>query len=207
MVYSNCDLLPISLFYKILKTSDYTLLYKNYDNLKDKPTIEKCSDLWLDIYDEYVSLVNDETVKYYYELEKLVMYLTKRYEVAFFMLKQLSEGLLNNNQKIAYVEELRKWSYNINLKNNLDTELDNAVRQLKSSQNKINIKKNELEQMRQNMQKDSGSMTLIEQATRLEHALNRSANIDIHNTVVSKWVVLVKILEETNRAKRKENGK
>ncbi len=207
MVYSNCDLLPISLFYKILKTSDYTLLYKNYDNLKDKPTIEKCSDLWLDIYDEYVSLVNDETVKYYYELEKLVMYLTKRYEVAFFMLKQLSEGLLNNNEKIAYVEELRKWSYNINLKNNLDTELDNAVRQLKSSQNKINIKKNELEQMRQNMQKDSGSMTLIEQATRLEHALNRSANIDIHNTVVSKWVVLVKILEETNRAKRKENGK
>lgn len=207
MVYSNCDLLPISLFYKILKTSDYTLLYKNYDNLKDKPTIEKCSDLWLDIYDEYVSLVNDETVKYYYELEKLVMYLTKRYEVAFFMLKQLSEGLLNNNQKIAYVEELRKWSYNINLKNNLDTELDNAVRQLKSSKNKINIKKNELEQMRQNMQKDSGSMTLIEQATRLEHALNRSANIDIHNTVVSKWVVLVKILEETNRAKRKENGK
>lgn len=207
MVYSNCDLLPISLFYKILKTSDYTLLYKNYDNLKDKPTIEKCSDLWLDIYDEYVSLVNDETVKYYYELEKLVMYLTKRYEVAFFMLKQLSEGLLNNNQKIAYVEELRKWSYNINLKNNLDTELDNAVRQLKSSQNKINIKKNELEQMRQNMQKDSGSMTLIEQATRLEHALNKSANIDIHNTVVSKWVVLVKILEETNRAKRKENGK
>jgi hypothetical protein len=123
------------------------------------------------------------------------------------MLKQLSEGLLNNNEKIAYVEELRKWSYNINLKNNLDTELDNAVRQLKSSQNKINIKKNELEQMRQNMQKDSGSMTLIEQATRLEHALNRSANIDIHNTVVSKWVVLVKILEETNRAKRKENGK
>jgi hypothetical protein len=207
MVYSNCDLLPISLFYKILKTSDYTLLYKNYDNLKDKPTIEKCSDLWLDIYDEYVSLVNDETVKYYYELEKLVMYLTKRYEVAFFMLKQLSEGLLNNNQKIAYVEELRKWSYNINLKNNLDTELDNAVRQLKSSKNKINIKKNELEQMRQNMQKDSDSMTLIEQATRLEHALNRSANIDIHNTVVSKWVVLVKILEETNRAKRKENGK
>lgn len=207
MVYSNCDLLPISLFYKILKTSDYTLLYKNYDNLKDKPTIKKCSDLWLDIYDEYVSLVNDETVKYYYELEKSVMYLTKRYEVAFFMLKQLSEGLLNNNEKIAYVEELRKWSYNINLKNNLDTELDNAVRQLKSSQNKINIKKNELEQMRQNMQKDSGSMTLIEQATRLEHALNRSANIDIHNTVVSKWVVLVKILEETNRAKRKENGK
>ena len=207
MVYSNCDLLPISLFYKILKTSDYTLLYKNYDNLKDKPTIEKCSDLWLDIYDEYVSLVNDETVKYYYELEKLVMYLTKRYEVAFFMLKQLSEGLLNNNQKIAYVEELRKWSYNINLKNNLDTELDNAVRQLKSSKNKINIKKNELKQMRQNMQKDSDSMTLIEQATRLEHALNKSANIDIHNTVVSKWVVLVKILEETNRVKRKENGK
>jgi len=206
MVYSSCDLLPISLFHKILKSNDYTLLYKEYQNLKNKPTQKKMSDLWLDIYDEYVSLLNDESVQYYYELEEVVMYLTKRFEIVFFMLKQLTEGVLDMNYMIAYVEELRKWGYHINLKNDLDTELNKAVHQLKSSKNKINIKKNELEEMKRNMGMESGSMTLIEQAARLEQGLSRN-NIDIEKTVVSKWIILIKLLEETNKAKRKANGK
>ena len=206
MIYSSCDLLPISLFHKILKSNDYTLLYKEYQNLKNKPNEKKLSDLWLDIYDEYLSLVNDESVQYYYELEKDVMYLTKRYEISFYMLKQLTNVVLDIDYMIAYVEELKKWGYHINLKNDLDDELNKAVHQLKSSKNKINIKNSELKEMKRNMGMESSSMSLIEQSARLEQGLSRN-NIDIEKTVVSKWIILVKLLEETNKAKRKSNGK
>ena len=107
---------------------------------------------------------------------------------------------------IAYVEELKKWGYHINLKNDLDDELNKAVHQLKSSKNKINIKNSELKEMKRNMGMESSSMSLIEQSARLEQGLSRN-NIDIEKTVVSKWIILVKLLEETNKAKRKSNGK
>jgi len=49
-------------------------------------------------------------------------------------------------------------------------------------------------------------MSLIEQAARLEQGLGRE-NIDIDKTVVSKWFILLNLLEEINTAKRKANVK
>ena len=205
-VYSSCDLLPISLFHEILKTSDYTLLYQDYENLKKKPITEEIYALWEDIYDEYLGLIKDETIRYYFELEKEVLYLNRRYETAFFMIKQISDGVLDMNLIVAYVNELSKWGYVIDLSKDLDDELNKAVRQLKASRNTINLRESELKELKKSMDKNVGSMSLIEQAARLEQGLGRE-NIDIDKTVVTKWFILLNLLEEINRAKRKANVK
>ena len=205
-VYSSCDLLPISLFHEILKTSDYTLLYQDYENLEKKPTNEEIYALWEDVYDEYLGLIKDENISYYFELEEEVIYLNRRYETAFFMIKQISDGVLDMDLMIAYVNELSKWGYVIDLSKDLDDELNKAVRQLKASRNKINLREGELKELKKSMDKNVGSMSLIEQAARLEQGLGRE-NIDIDKTVVTKWFILLNLLEEINRAKRKANVK
>jgi hypothetical protein len=60
--------------------------------------------------------------------------------------------------------------------------------------------------LKKNMDKNVRSMSLIEQAARLEQGLGRE-NIDIDKTVVSKWFILLNLLEEINTAKRKANVK
>ena len=182
------------------------MLYQDYENLKKKPTNEEIYALWEDIYDEYLGLIKDETIHHYYELEKEVLYLNRRYDTALFMIKQISDGVLDTDLMIAYVNELSKWDYIIDLSKDLDDELNKAVRQLKSSRNTINLREGELKELKKSMDKNVGSMSLIEQAARLEQGLGRE-NIDIDKTVVTKWFILLNLLEEINRAKRKANVK
>lgn len=203
--YKNCDELPIYNFHEILKNNDLNFLVVGYEQSDEIELDDKASGLWSEIYEEYIDLTGDNTLKVYYEVLQDLMFLKTRYSVVSGLLVNVSTMQLTEDIFTKYISELRSWGYKINVNKPLANEINRKVRQLRASENKIRIKENELESLRS--KRDHGdNMTLITQSVKMEQALSRN-NIDIKTTVVSKWVAMIKEIKEINEANRKRNGK
>ena len=202
--YRNCDELPIYRFYKLLETRDYSYLYLDFDEYNKVSIGKNISEVWEKIYEEYLKLVGDNTMLLYYEVVNDLLYLETRYAIASTLLQQISMGKMSEDMLKAYVLELKNWGYRINLENDLQEELKLVIKQLRGSENKIRLKKEEKKQLEKVGSKDK--MSLIEQVVKLEQALSRN-EIDTKKTVVSKWIALVKEVKVINEQRKKKNGK
>jgi len=202
--YRNCDELPIYNFYKVLERRNYAYLYLDYDEYNEISIDKNIPEVWEKIYEEYLKLVGDNTMLIYYELINDLLYLETRYAIASTLLQQISMGRMTESTLLAYVLELKRWGYRINLDRPLEQELRLAIKQLKGSENKIRLKKEEKKQLEKRGSKDK--MSLIEQVVKLEQALSRN-EIDTKKTVVSKWIALVKEVKVINEQRKKQNGK
>lgn len=202
--YRNCDELPIYRFYKLLETRDYSYLYLDFDEYNKVSIGKNISEVWEKIYEEYLKLVGDNTMLLYYEVVNDLLYLETRYTIASTLLQQISMGKMSEDMLKAYVLELKNWGYRINLENDLQEELKLVIKQLRGSENKIRLKKEEKKQLEKVGSKDK--MSLIEQVVKLEQALSRN-EIDTKKTVVSKWIALVKEVKVINEQRKKKNGK
>jgi len=201
--YRNCDEIPIENFHKILNDKNYGWMFVGYDGFEDVDVPESILNAWEDIYNEFIVISDDQTLTLYYELVNDVLYLSRRYEIVLELLKTLAKGQISESLKQDYILELRQWGFKIDKNKDLSKELDKKIRQLRASENRINLKKFELENLTGESKK---SMSLVEQTVRLEQGLDRDL-IDTKKTSASKWVFLLKVLEETNNLKRKLNGK
>lgn len=225
--YNSCDEIPIHNFYEFLAKKDSQLLLNN-DNLYNLLCNKTYSwylrkkeyvfnrfkinynennqylDIWNSIYENYLKAIGDNTTLIYYELVNDLLYLETRYSIASSLLQQILMGRMSDEMLRAYILELRKWNYKIDEKKPLTKELERMVRQLRGSENKIRIKKEEKKELEKGSTNEK--MTLIEQQVKLELALSKN-EIDTKKTVVSKWITMIKEVKLINDQRKKKNGK
>ena len=202
--YRNCDELPIYNFYKVLETNELCYLYLDYDGYEKMKVIEVLGGVWEGIYEEYLKLVGDNTTILYYEVVNNLLYLETRYSVVSTLLQQIVMGRMDKDMLRAYILQLREWKYYIDDEKPLNDEISRMVRQLKASENRIRLKKEEKKQLE--TAKSNEKMSLIDQQVKLEQALSRN-EIDTKRTVVSKWITMIKEVKLINDQRKKQNGK
>ena len=202
--YRNCDELSVYNFHKILETNDYSYLIVGFDGYDKLEFDEKKADeLWGNIYEEYCKLTKNIKSLLYFAVFQELLYLKTRYQVARILLIQLSNN--NNSEEFVLecIERLREWKYKIDKEKPLKDELERMVHQLKVSENKIQIKKAELD----NLNVEEGEkLSLIEQNVKLELALGKN-KIDTKKTSVSEHVALFNEADLLNQARKKQNNK
>jgi hypothetical protein len=202
--YRNCDELSVYNFHKILETNNYSYLIVGFDDYKEVKFDEKEADeLWGNIYEEYCRLTKNNKSLLYFAIFQELLYLKTRYQVARILLMQLS----NENNKEEFVldciEKLREWKYKIDKEKPLKDELARMIHQLKVSENKIQIKQSELEDLKVD---EGEKLSLIEQNVKLELALGKN-KINTKKTSVSEHVALFNEVHLLNEARRKQNNK
>ena len=84
--------------------------------------------------------------------------------------------------------------------------MERLLKQLKRSENKIELKLDELEKLKKENDITDDVSSLEKQAVALEQITGKN-NIDTEKTSVRKWVEITKLSESINEQRRKANGK
>ena len=208
-LYKDCGDLPIWNFDIIYKTNDFKLLVVGYDGYGDVDIPKGANERWEEIKAEWVKLLDDNTIAYYYQLILECVYLETRYSVVQMLLKQIFEREMDAETMDTYIEALAQWNYNWNKKNEKLKEIQRLLNQHKGSKNKINLKLDELKVMREENGYDDDDVdkaSLEKQAGILEQVTGKN-NIDLRTTSVRKWLEIGKIATDINEQTRKNNGK
>ena len=206
-LYKSCSDLPIRRFDIIYKTQDLRYLCLDYDGYNEVEAPKEAEERWKEIFDEWVRLCDDSTISYYYQLILEVTYLETRYMVSGELLKQIFTRYpeaMSEESLDMYIAELRRWKYIYNKENNKIDEIYRLLEQRTASENKLGLKKSELEEMRKEND-DEAPQTLEAQAIVLEHITNIRINLDKDS--VLKWLETGKLATSINEQKRKANVK
>jgi hypothetical protein len=173
--------------------------YDGYNEVKfDEKEAEK---VWIDIYEDYFRLIQDNKTLIIIETTQELMYLRARKEYAELMIFQLDK--INENKRLECIKELREWNYKVNDKIPLDELIDSLNRQVLASENKINIKEQELK----DLTKENGEkISLIQQTIKLELALGKN-EIDTKRTTMEKFIGMIDEVKLIVQEKKKRNGK
>ena len=202
--YKSCNDIPVHNFFKVAESKELAYLYLDYDGYGEFELEDGIGEVWSDIYEEYLKLSDGNSAILYYELIHDLLHLESRYTLVSTLLQQLAMGGMSDEMIDIYVLELKKWRYKIDRTKPLDGELSRMVTQLRGSENKIRIKKEEKLKMEEVSEGDK--MSLIEQQVKLEQALSRN-EIDTKTTVMAKWIAMIKEVKLVNDQKRMNNGK
>jgi len=206
-LYKNCGDLPIYNFDVVYKTNDFKYLVVDYNGYDDIDIPKDANERWEAIKNEWVKLLDDATTAYYYQLVLEVVYLQTRYNVVKQLLKIVWDREDMDDESLAiYIGALGEWHYFWNEKATKANEVERLLKQLQRSQNKITLKLDELEKMKEEHNLDEDASTLDKQAVTLEQITGKN-NIDTRTTSVSKWVEISKLAESINEQRRKSNGK
>lgn len=198
--YSDLSELSIYLFHKVLETNDPTHLIKEQGA---EPMEEsELAELWSNLYSDYCKLCEDNKSLLYFSVASELLYLETRFQVVQLLLNQIVACLGIPEAVELYIIELRQWGYKIDKTKSLSGELSRMYTQLKQSQNKITLKRNELDTFKSD---EEEPMTLTQQVVKLEQALGRN-EIDPKKTSVEKWVMLMKEVKEISDARKKINN-
>ncbi|MEN8122202.1 MAG: hypothetical protein ABFS35_17785 [Bacteroidota bacterium] len=194
-LHTSCSTLSIYAFDKISDKSDLRYLVIGWNEF-DKVNIdqEKANEIWQDIFNEYIELSDDNKIAMYYAtLMEVSQLKARKYTV-----NKLLDRLVNITDKEmidAYIFELNKWKFRINKDKPLKDEMVRMYAQLRATNNKINLKEDELK----NYKQEGESLSLTEQVVKLENATGR-ALIDPKTTSVEKWIMIIKNAKVKNKA-------
>jgi 6-pyruvoyl-tetrahydropterin synthase len=202
--YAGCEELPIYNFHKVLETSNHAYLVQGWDFVGEIEIDEQVAQKkWEQIYNEYCKLAEDNRSLVYFATYSELLYLESRYHVAGVLLSQIVKRIGEPEVVDLYITELASWKYKINRQKPLNEELNRMYKQLKQSQNKIQLKKDELKAF--TPEDEEGAMTLTEQVVKLEQALKRN-EIDPKRVSVAKWIALIKEVKEINEQRKRTHN-
>jgi hypothetical protein len=205
-LYKDCSDIPIWNFDVIYKTNDYQYLVVGYNGYDTIDIPKGANERWQEIKNEWVKLLDDNTIAYYYQLLLECVYLQTRYDVVKLLLKQIFEREMSDETLETYIVALGEWRYKWNRKADKLVELKRLLAQLKASKNKIELKTDELKQLREDNEFDAEATSLERQAVILEQVTGKN-NIDVKTTSVKKWLEISKLANDINEQRRKANGK
>lgn len=200
--YRNCSELYIYHFHKIMETSDYSYLVREWDEespieFSESERLEAAK-IWGGIYNEYCGLTENNKALRYYSLSKRLLYLETRREVCGRLLTQMVMRKMERKTFKAYADQLREWELPYQGDKFDIAQLEEMDRHLRASENEIGLKRDELEKM-----KSSGeAMPLEKQVVQVEQALGRNL-IDTRKTTVVKWVYLMDEVKSVTEARIK----
>lgn len=200
-LYKSCRDLPIANFDIIYKTNNFKYLIVGYDGYNEDIKIPKgANERWEEVKKEWIKAIDDNTIAYYYQLLSECVYLQTRYDVVSKLLDIILERDLNAETMEVYIIALSEWKYRWNRKAGKYVELKRMLQQLKGSKNKINIKMDELEDMKKESESHEEDSSLERQALIIEQGTK--IKINIWKDSVLKWVEATKILSEINEQKK-----
>ena len=201
-LYKGCQDLSIKNFDIIYRTKDLRYLIVGFDGYKDVKVPESANERWKEIYDEWIKLIDNNTITYYYQLILEVTYLQTRYDVSKMLLFQIyNQESMSESDLDKYIDSLSRWDYYFDKKKDKLDEIQRLMNQNKASENKLNLKKSELEEMaNENTEEEK---TLEGQAVILEQITGKN-NIDVEKTSVAKWIEIGKLATQINEQRRKK---
>jgi len=205
-LYKDCGDLPIRNFDIIYKTNDFNYLVVEFDGYNEVAIPKGANERWQEIKKEWVELIDDNTIAYYHQLISEVVYLQTRYDVSGMLLKEIFERTMHEETLEVYINALKEWKYIWNRKASKLVEIKRLLQQRKASENKLNLKLDELKDLQKENENDDDATTLEKQAVILEQITGKN-NIDINTTSVRKWLEINKLATEINEQRRKANGK
>ena len=205
-LYKDCSDIPIWNFDIIYKTNDFKYLVVGFDGYGDTEIPKGANERWQEIKNEWVKLMDDNTIAYYHQLLLECIYLETRYNVVEMLLKMIFQRDMDEETLNNYKDSLKEWRYIWNDKNDKYVEIKRLLKQLKGSKNKINLKIDELKKLKEEHDLSGEGTSLEKQAVILEQITGKN-NIDVKTTSVSKWIEINKLATTINEQRRKANGK
>jgi len=215
-LYKDCSDLSIKKFDIIYKTNDFRYLIVGWDGYEEIEVPKGANERWQDIRNEWIDLLDNNVIGYYYQLVLESVYLQTRYNVVKQLLNMIwMRDEFDEEAEKIYVGALAEWKYKWNPKQNKTKEMERLLKQLKRSENKIELKLDELEKLKKENDITDDVSSLEKQAVALEQITGKnnidtettSVNIDTETTSVRKWVEITKLSESINEQRRKANGK
>ena len=206
-LYKDCSDLSIKKFDIIYKTNDFRYLIVEWDGYEEIEVPKDANERWQDIRNEWIDLLDNNVIGYYYQLVLESVYLQTRYNVVKQLLNMIwMRDEFDEEAEKIYVGALAEWNYKWNPKQNKTKEMERLLKQLKRSENKIELKLDELEKLKKENDITDDVSSLEKQAVALEQITGKN-NIDTETTSVRKWVEITKLSESINEQRRKANGK
>ena len=206
-LYKDCSDLSIKKFDIIYKTNDFRYLIVGWDGYEEIEVPKGANERWQDIRNEWIDLLDNNVIAYYYQLVLESVYLQTRYNVVKQLLNMIwMRDEFDEEAEKIYVGALAEWKYKWNPKQNKTNEMERLLKQLKRSENKIELKLDELEKLKKENDITDDVSSLEKQAVALEQITGKN-NIDTETTSVMKWVEITKLSESINEQRRKANGK
>jgi len=205
-LYKDCSDIPIWNLQIIYKTNDYKYLVVGYDGYGEINIPKGANERWNEIRNEWIKLMDNNTVAYYYQLINECVYLQTRYDLVKELLKNIFERDMDEETIDMYAEALAEWRYKWNKKQNKYNNLKRLLNDLKFSKNKIDLKVNELRTIKEENNFEGDDTSLEKQAVILEQITGKN-NIDVKTTSAKKWLEIAKLAETINEQRRKSNGK
>lgn len=206
-LYKNCSDLPIWNFNAIKESNDFRYLVVGYDGYKDIEVPKGANERWQEIRNEWVKLIDDNEVAYYYSLVLEVIYLQTRYNVVKTWLNEMfNRPDMEGETLDLYIKMLKEWKYKWNKKAHKFDNIQRLLKQLKMSQNKISLKLSELEDLKAKYDNEGGDDLSIE---RQRIIINKSTgfNIDLKTDSVKTWVEACKMHQQIVEQRNRTNGK
>ena len=195
-VHKSCSSLPIYNFYKIIESYDYKYMVIGYNDLiDDDPEIDEkeCFDYFEDIITEYGEITSNSEVLL--NVLKQIDIVNLQYEL---------DCIINILEIVKETEDLetllllKHFGINIDFKKNIENQINNVAKRVKSLRNKIKIKKAKYS----TRFKDNNEKVKIDvdkEALMLEIGLDLGREIDIRTTTVKRWVNLISASKEKNK--------
>lgn len=205
-LYKDLGDIPIYNFDIINRTQDYKYLVVGYDGYNDVKVPKEANERWQEMRNEWVKLLDDNTISYYYELILDVAYLKTRYDVVNKLLYIIWSRDMDEETLDAYIGALREWRYIWNKKATKNKEIKRLLNIHKASENKISLKEDELNEMQKKHDLNDSPMTLEKQAVTLEQVLGKN-RIDVRTTSARTWIEYGKLSTEISEQRRKSMKK
>jgi hypothetical protein len=201
--YKSLDDITVKVFYDILKSRNYYLMYrysfmhyiaKNVSKIKNKGYLN-----FQDIYSTYCDKIGDNKSANYFALVNEISHLHMRFNIV----KQIVMRL-NESNKHFLGKELHRWNFIFNPKEKVINQREQLIRQLKASINKLKRKNNELDSITE--KNEQSTKTVYTEKINLEQIIG--VTIDLEKTTMSEWLELQTIAKDIVKQKNKavKNG-
>ena len=111
-LYKDCSDLSIKKFDIIYKTNDFRYLIVGWDGYEEIEVPKGANERWQDIRNEWIDLLDNNVIGYYYQLVLESVYLQTRYNVVKQLLNMIwiRDEFDEESEKI-YVGALAEWKY------------------------------------------------------------------------------------------------
>lgn len=159
---------------------------------------------WQNIYQQFIDRTHTNEELRIYLLQGEVTRLKNRYNVCSLMLKTLLNGRPPSIQAL-YINELHKWNIVIDVKKPLIEECKKAQRQLRHAKTKIELLKQELEEIQQGKKEKMQDYTLTALKIKAKVAIN--IDVELNTTSMDEWLTIWEEIKQISEAQERQLAK
>jgi len=198
--FKSVKSLPIFNFYQILNTKELSWLVKGF-NIDDDPIEfeedekDMLAQLWFDITSAYNELLGDKVNSNNYIIIAQISEMLQELEIVGSLLSLYS---IRPSERLKM--EIGKWKYNVE-----DPEA--CKKKLNQLKFRIEFTKNKNKELfkTEEEEEEAPKYNLYKDVVLFENSLNIA--IDVHKTVLEKWVMITLMHDEMQKEKRKRLNK